>query len=658
MSDYQRLLEPANIGKMRLRNRICLSEMAAGGDRNGMLAKRSADFYVRVAKGGAGLVMVGPGAVAETGASSSFSALLGDDSCIPALADLARRVHDVPGAKVGIQLFHVGLQKHSGAKGARPGTSVSPSPFNYKWDKPPRPLSMSEVEDLVRTFVAAANRAQQAGLDCVCIHGAHGYLVSEFLSPYTNKRTDKYGGTAENRARFASEIIQGIKRTCGPDFPVIIKVNGYDFIKDEPAQISPEYMKTLAPWLEKAGADAIVISAGTHDSYPGGGVPSSYQVPRGNLVEGAAEVRKAVRVPIGVTNRISPEMADKIIAEGKVDLVWIGRGLVADPEMPNKLAAGKPEEIRRCLACNTCIDMLWDEWFCDWKCAINPESFREELGEVVPAIVPKSVLVVGGGPAGCEAARTAALAGNKVTLWEKADRLGGQVSLASLIPEKEHFSGLIDYYSVQLRNLNVTVQLGKEATASAIVEASPDVVVLATGSKAAVARIPGFDHKLVVKARDVIAGNVAVGERVVIIGGGSVGLETALFLSRKGRKVTIIEAMPKLGKGMVRMVFHLIRLELKQAGIEMLASATVESIADKGVNVIDKTLTHLFIPADTVVMSTGSESDRTLLDPLQGKVPQVYLVGDCLWPRNLMSAIYQGASIGRMLDDYHPMSYK
>ena len=653
MAQPKRLFEKTKIGPMDLTNRICMAEIGTRGDGHGYLSDACIDFYVARARGGAGLIMVGGTAPHISGAYGYRSPRLDDDKFIPQMAKMARLVHEAsPGVKVGVQLMHVGRQMHVHEIGAVPGlTPVAPTRMPYRFGVEPHELTTEEVEEQIGHYVEAARRLKEAGFDCVELHGAHGYFISEFISPYTNKRTDKYGGSIENRARFACEIIQGIKQRCGKDFPVLIKINGADVINPEEyplaeEQVTIEHTKAIAPLLESAGVDEIHLSEGMHESSRSTSI-HPYMIPKGTQVHYATEVKKVVTIPVGAVGGLGdPLMAEQILEEGKADLIWMCRPLIADADLPNKAKEGRLDEIRYCIRCNTCIDTWWDGWLADWVCAINPEAYRESKFPIMTTERPKKILVIGGGPAGMEAARVAALIGHAVTLWEKDDKLGGQVNLASVCPDKDEFGNLIRYFSTQLDELGVKVELRKEATTDLVVGMKPDVVIAATGSTPSVPPIPGADRSNVVGARDVVAGKAAVGDKVVVIGGGEVGLDTGLLLATNGKRVTIV-ARHRPGRDMARMVYFGVRGALRDLSAEVLGYASTEEITDNSVIVVDRAGKRHVIEADTVVLATGSKSDRKLFDALEGKVPEIYLAGDCLYPSNIRSAIYQGASISR-----------
>ncbi len=652
MAGLRMLFSKVKIGSMELKNRICMGEIGAEADENGYIAQRLIDFYVERARGGAGLIMIGGTCPDISGIGGKRFARIDNDKYIPRLAEAARRIHDAsPDVKVGIQLWHVGRQMHTEAEGAMPGiTPVAPSPIKYQFGTVPHELTTEEVEALVKKYVEAARRAKEAGFDIVNLHGAHGYFISQFLSPYTNKRTDKYGGSVENRARFSCEIIQGIKKKCGKDFPVSIKINGEDFVTSEP-QIHIEHTKAIAPLLEKAGVDEIHLSGGTHES-TGPVAVGPYMVPKGAYVKFSEEVKKMVKIPVGAVNRINdPVLAEQILELRKADLIWMTRALIADPELPNKAKEGNLDEIRYCIACNNCIDRIWAGWHGDSMCTVNAEAWREGQLRIEPTIRPKKVLVIGGGPGGMEAARVARLIGHEVTLWEKEDKLGGQVNLSAVVPDKEEFGNIIRYFTAQFKRLGVKVELKKEATRASVEGVKPNAVIIATGSTPLIIPIPGVEGKKVVTARDVLAGKAEVSSRVVVVGGGEVGMETAEFLAQKGKKIVLLEMLPKLGEGMVRMVLHYVLGKLAKSGVEMLTRTKVEEINEKGVVVIDKEQRKRTIEADSVILATGAKANNSLQQALQGVVKEIYVVGDCLYAGSIKGAIYQGAVVARMLEE-------
>jgi 2,4-dienoyl-CoA reductase-like NADH-dependent reductase (Old Yellow Enzyme family)/thioredoxin reductase len=632
-----KLFEPFKIGTMKLKNRIVMPPMGTNfSAEGGSVTKRLKNYYVERAKGGVGLIIVEGAYVEPKGRGSVRQLAVDHNNKIPGLRELANAVR-TNDAKVALQLFHGGRQSLSSVIGTQP---VSASEvFCRLTRETPRALTVQEIRDVVEAFAEAARRAKEAGFDAVEIHGAHGYLINQFLSPLTNKRTDQYGGDVKGRARFLLEILERVRKKVGSGYPVLCRINGDDYIE---GGITLEEAKATAKMLEAGSVDALHISGGIYDS-PVPVTTAPMALPRGNLVHLAAEIKEVVGVPVIAAGRINnPELAEEILRQGKADLVSMGRALLADPYLPRKAAAGALDEINRCTACDECINKLFFSE--EIACSVNAALGREEEYRIEKAEVARRVLVVGGGPAGMEAARVSALKGHEVILYEKSDRLGGQLNLAAVPPHKEEIKNVIAYLEPQIRKLGVKVMLGEEVTPLLVEKIKPDVVFIATGSVPIIPENLGGDN--VLTANDVLAGVASVGGKVVVIGGGMVGAETAEFLAERGKKVTVLEMLGRIGVDMVPIVIMLLYRRLKELGVVMITNAKVKEIKGNSV-VYEKDEKKQTLEADSVVLAMGSKPNIGLMKMLEGRVHKLYAIGDAKEPSNVLNAIHEGSRLAR-----------
>ncbi len=639
---FSKLFEPVSIGGMEIRNRIVKSAMHTQlGSEDGYVTDRLLDYYEEIAAGGAGMIIVEYNAIdALIGRAGEHQLLIDDDKFLPGLAKLARVIQK-HGAKAVMQLHHAGRVALASllTKGAQPG-APSAIPAGGPGYLMPRELTVAEIKELVIRFAQCADRAKRAGYDAVEVHAATGYLLNQFLSAASNKRQDAYGGSLENRARFLLEIIAAVRQAVGPSFPLWTRLNGMEhFI---PGGIRIEDTVELAKMLEKASVDAIHITDfGPLPRYPPLCEPAGSMVPLGEAV------KKVVHVPVISGGRMTAEAGEKVLQEGRVDLVFMGRALWADPEIPNKLATGRADDIIPCIDCRKCREALHDTGVL--TCTLNAALGREREYKITPAPKAKRVLVVGGGPAGLETARVAALRKHEVILYDNGERLGGQLTLAAVPPYKEGLEAVTAYLSHQVRKLGVRLETGKEITADIIREIKPDAVVLATGIVPLIPDIVGIDGENVVTAQDILAGKAAFGKRSIVIGGALVGCETAEFLSDRGSQVTIIEVLPEIGANISPMTSSPLLKRLAEKGIVMLAGVQKEEITARGVLIINKEGEKQLIEADTIVLAVGARPNTALLNEVQGMVAEVHLAGDCQKPRDIMGAVADGARIGRVL---------
>ena len=520
-----KLFTPIEIGPITLKNRVVMPAMHLLYTPDGEVTDQLVDFYVERADGGAGLIIVG-GCPIDDASGMSAMILLTEDRFIPGLARLTGAIHD-RGAKIAAQLYQAGRYAFSAMIGGKQSLSASAVRSKFTGEIP-KEMTKDDIKWVVGNFAQATRRAREAGFDAVEILGSAGYLICQFLSPLTNMRTDEYGGGFDNRMRFGLEVAEAVREAAGPNMAVIIRLAGNDFMPGSNTNIETAQ---FAVTLEAKGIDGFNVTGGWHETR----VPQiPMNLPRGGYVYLAQGIKEAVNKPVIACNRINhPDLAERILREGRADLVGVARGFIADPAWAQKAQNGRADQINVCIACNQgCFDHVFT--LQPINCLVNPRAGMERERAITPASKSKNIMVVGGGPAGLTFARTAAERGHKVTLFEKADQLGGQINLAAVLPERREFLTMIRSAENMARENGVDIRLGQDVDASFIERENPDVVAIATGGRPLDAPFPGGDLPHVVQAWDVLAGNVDVGRRVVICGGGAVGCEAALLLARIG----------------------------------------------------------------------------------------------------------------------------
>jgi 2,4-dienoyl-CoA reductase-like NADH-dependent reductase (Old Yellow Enzyme family)/thioredoxin reductase len=638
VKEMESLFRPIKIGDMELKNRIVMAPMGTCfATVDGYVSDQMVDYYIERARGGAGLITVEATCVdAPLGKAGPWLPMISDDKYIPGLKRLAEAVQ-AEGAKISLQLMHAGRYAFSFVIGTQP---VAPSPIASRYTKEtPRELTTEEVEAIIEKFGDAARRALEAGFNAVELMGCSGYLISQFTSPLTNKRADRFGGDTAARASFAVEIIRNIREKVGRDFPISFKHSVDEYM---PGGTTIEDSKIIVKRAEEAGASIIHAWAGWHES-PTPMLPMS--VKRGAFVHLAEAMKEAVNIPVIAVGRINdPRLADQVIREGKADLVAFGRAFLADPYFPKKAEEGRFDDIRMCIGCCRCFDTLM-RGRPPVVCSLNAELGREGKKRIKSTNMTKKVLIIGGGPGGMEAARVAALRGHEVTLWEEKSRLGGNMVLASVAPYKEEISNITNYLTHQVGKLGVKVELNKEATLEAVIEANADEVILACGASPIIPEIPGVKGGNVVTAIDVLAGKAKAGGRVVVIGGGMIGCEVAEFLLDKVEKVILVEMLEKIAQDIGPTTQWVVRRRIKDSEIGVLTSAKVTSIQDKGVTVEKEGKTQT-IAADTIVLAVGLKSNKELTEALRGKVPRLHPIGDCTKVNKILEAIHAGFEVG------------
>lgn len=635
--NYENLFSKGKIGKLEIKNRIVMPAMGTSlATSTGEASDEMIRFYEERAKGGAGLIITEITRVDnETGVGTPNQLCANNLNQIPRLEKLSRAVHRYD-SKIFLQLHHPGRQSHSNLIAGR--QIVAPSAVTSSAiGELPREMTTEEVETMVKKFVTGAKIAQMGGIDGVELHGAHGYLLGQFLSPLTNLRTDKYGGDLMGRMRILTEIIMGIKSVCGPNFPISVRIDGDEFVDggfklDEAIKASK--------YLESIGIDAINVSAGTYESVNTIIEPISY--PQGWKRHLAQGIKDNVKIPVIACDVIrKPDFAESLIKEGNVDFVAVGRQLLADPEWGKKAMENRENEIRPCISCLYCIDKLMQ---CETtKCAVNARMGRElEYGQLKENGKGRVVAIIGGGPAGMESARILALKGFKPVLFEKKDVLGGSVYLGSKPPLKEKLNWFLDSLEYQINQLGVDIRLNNEPTLEDIKSLSPYAVFVATGASPIVPRLPGIDKSEVCTVIDVLEGKIDIkGKNVIVVGSGMTGLETAELLAVQGNKVTVVEMQNKIGPDAYLPNLIDVTTRLKKHNVEMIPSMKLVEIKENEVslqNTKDNTISNR--DADVVVLSLGSVSNNSMINGLEKIVPIVRVLGDAEKPGRVAEAMH------------------
>lgn len=638
---YPKLFERGKIGRMETGNRIV--KAATGmylSNTDGSVSDRLIKFYEEIARGGAGIVFVDDGAVLK---EPHMGVCIGSDEYVPGLALLTKTISD-HGAKSALQIDHPGRDAvFVGAPKVIGPSRIQWEPWYEHGFAVPKELTIEEIHELVNAYGNAAKRAQRAGFDMVEVLAGFGTLVSNFLSPTQNKRNDMYGGSLHNRMRFLVEIIRDIRKKVGADYPLCVRLAMIDY---EPEGIRLEQSLEVGKVLEEIGVDVINVGGGSHAEGMHGA--ASMLKPLGLHVSAAAALKEVVSIPVMVVGSIlTPEFAEEILKSGKADFIALGRPLLADPEWPRKAKEGRPEDIRPCIRCNDgCHDRSLLRGT-PIKCSVNPTLPMSEGLSINRVDLPKNVAVVGGGPAGMEAARVCALRGHSVTLFEKRE-LGGALIEASVPEFKSDIRRLTDYYITQLKKLNIKV-VNNEVTVENIKDEKYDVVFIAVGASLKKLDVTGIDNPIVTNALDVLSGKAKVGERVLIIGGGVTGAETGLFLAEQGKEVTFVEMldefMPTLGFN--RPAYH-VRLSAQK--VKVYTGNRLEAVYDNAAVIVDKKGRRQELSVDSIVLSSGFAPQTTLRQRLEDETDlEVYAIGDCVEPRMIYDAIHEGFLTARRI---------
>ena len=640
MLELRHMFEPLTIGNLTVKNRFVVSPMVMNYcTADGRATETYLAYHEARAKGGWGLIITEDYAVDP--ASKAFVGIGGlwEDGQIPGHADLTKRVH-AHGAVIFCQIYHAGRQATRGVTGLDSvAPTAIPCPFTGQM---PHALSSDEVEQIIEEFGDCALRAKKAGFDGVEIHGGHGYLIAQFMSSYSNKRFDRYGGSLHNRMRLPLATVAEIREKCGPDFPIQFRISADEYV---PGGRTIEDTKAQLWMLEQAGVDSFDVSIGTDGSHHV--MVAAPFAGHGWMTDHAAAVKKVVSKPVLTVGRINDALiAESVVASGKADGVAMGRGSLADPEMPNKARAGRFEDIIQCTGCmQGCETRVVAQL--PVRCTMNPRTGRENEFAITPAPEKKRVFVAGGGPAGMEAAIVAAQRGHEVSLFEKGNRLGGQFYLASVPPFKGEISSFLAWQRHTMDKLGVKVALNTPLTAEIVKEQKPDAVIVATGSVPAAIPISGLDHPFVVSAQDVLEGTVSIGGTVGVIGGGMIGCETANHLAHHGAKPTIIEMLCELAGEEPMAIKRILFESLKEKEVSISCDSTVIGVQEDGsIEVVQDGGHTILGPFDSVVLAGGMRPVNGLLTELQGLVDNLQGVGDARGVRTALEALEEGYEAG------------
>jgi len=612
---------------------------------DGFASERNRDYYAERAKGGAGVIILEALFIEWAAKHRTFGMGASEDKFIPGLRMIAKGIQE-HGALAVAQINHNGRilsEDATGLQTVAPSTYLNPNTGEISVE-----FTAEEIQELVNKFASAARRVKEAGFDAVEIHGAHGYLLAQFLSPFTNKRTDQYGGSLENRMRLPLQVVRRTKKMCGEDYPVFFRLSA-----EELFQGGLELAETtlFAQRLEKAGVDLLDVSGSSLEQPQKLArlIPCNYY-PHGSFMAAAGAMKKIVSIPVAGVGRINcPVIATRFLDEGMADMVAVGRQFLADPHWPNKAREGRHKDIMRCIACNAgCLDVLLENKT-HITCVLNPEVGREKAYEIKPAKEKRQVAIIGAGPAGLEAARVASLRGHEVSIYEKQKRIGGQLNLACKAPGKGEIQHIIDYYQNQVDKLQIDLNLETEVSAQLLSELRFDVVILATGGKPKRVGEAWEDASTVVSAWEVLDETCETGPKVVIVGGGRIGLETAEFLDKDGHEVIVVEKENRIGSDVGLTVRPVLMKRLIRSSINVFNRAEVKAVSGKDVT-IDRDGTAITLrDVDSIVIAVGVEPNRVLLDELKEVSFEVHVIGNCSKEGAIKEAIADGAEVGRRI---------
>jgi 2,4-dienoyl-CoA reductase-like NADH-dependent reductase (Old Yellow Enzyme family)/thioredoxin reductase len=651
-ASFDLLFRPGKVGGLELPNRVLMAPMEKNlCTAEGIVTQRYIDYLVARARGGVGLLRCEATYVDPVGKGRPYQLGAHSDAVVPELTRMVDAVHEA-GGRMSVELAHCGRQTNAVISGHQP-VAPSPVPCELSGGYVPRELTVGEIEAIVERFAEAAARAERAGMDAVEIHGASGYLINAFTSPYTNLREDEYGGSPENRWRFALEVVAAIRATIAADTPLLYRIDAEEFV---PGGLTAADTAPLAAALERAGVDLIDVSAGTYESITATQPPMEEEP--GSLLEIAATIKAALSIPVATAGKLADlDVAERALREGIVDFITIGRGLHAEPELVRKAQEGRLDEARRCIACAECVAFLGEDL--PAYCAINPATAREGEASPAPVAAPRKVVVVGAGPAGLEAARVARLRGHEVSVFERQDASGGRVRLGMLAAGRAAFGDPIVFLCNELDRLGVPVAYGTEVTGAMAVGLAADVVVVATGGRPhgrstpapPAGRVLDGDSYLAMAAagsREASLAGTADSAPVAVIGGSWTGCHIAALLLEAGRRVILVETRETLGYDMGDQQGMVLRDRVADLA-EVRLGATLEELSVAEITIWDSADDRReTLEIDGIVVASGLESDSSLRDEIVARVGdaiEVHEIGDCALPRKLADALLDGATV-------------
>lgn len=632
---FDHLLREGTIGSMKTKNRVVFTAMGnAFANTDGTVSETDLAFYGARAKGGVGLIITECTVVdGVTGRGNGQQICIYDDAFLPGLTSLADEVHKY-GQKIAVQIYHPGRQGISVLNGNNP--MPAPSEIECKAvHQPVHAMTVEEIAAMVQKFVDAAVRAKKAGMDAVEVHGAHGYLINQFLSPYTNHRTDAYGGSTENRMRFLEEIIFGIQEACGTDYPVLVRLSADEFLEYAGVQehgLKLEESVEIARRLEALGVHALDISSGIYESMNTAWEPTSF--PQGWKIHLAQTIKKAVQIPvIGVAVLRDPAYADQLIRDGSIDFAGSARQHFAEPEWSNKAKEGRVAEIRKCISCLRCMETLMTaDGEKTTECSINIQTGKEHLFHHLPKNGnDRIVAIIGAGPAGLEAARVLKERNFKPVLFEKTDLLGGQLQLANKPPKKEKLNWLVDFLKATTEDKGVEIRYGQEASLDALKALNPYAVFIAQGSEPIVPRfLVGNTSDSIVTAAQVLAGDQEiVNKKVVVVGSGLTGLETAHYLAEKENQVQVYEMAEDIGPGLFFQNLIDVMNHIMPLGVSLHPNSKLLDVRNNQATFEStKTGACSLVDFDLLVLSLGNQPNTALVNSIQSEFDKVVVLGD------------------------------